>query len=84
MCRLPAPCVLQFAAIFAGACLLSGGIGAAAITRVMEKLGRPSILVVLMASIAAAATILTGIFKGSEGVKDLINGHNVGLKPFCK
>ncbi len=56
-------CNVQFAAIFAGSCLLSAGIGAAAITRLVERLGRPSILVVLMACIAAAGTILTGISK---------------------
>ena len=74
----------QFAAIFAGSCLLSAGIGAAAITKLVEKTGRPSISVILMVVTSAAATILTGIFKGGQGVQDLITGHNVGFKPFCK
>ncbi|KAK9826527.1 hypothetical protein WJX74_000306 [Apatococcus lobatus] len=74
----------QFAAIFAGTCLISGAAGAAGISKLVEKLGRPSILVVLMAGIATLATVLTGISKGGKGVQDLINGHNIGFKPFCQ
>ena len=76
--------LLQFAAIFSWACLISGAFGAAGLSKLVQKLGRPSILVVLMAGVATLATILTGISKGGQGVQDLINGHNIGFKPFCQ
>ncbi|KAK9862471.1 hypothetical protein WJX84_009881 [Apatococcus fuscideae] len=73
----------QFAAIFAGSCLVSGGLGVTAINWLIGKLGRPSVPVVLMASVAAISTILAGISKGGKSIQDLANGHNVGFKPFC-
>lgn len=45
---------------------------------------QPSVLVILLAGIAAMATILTGISKGSQGLQDLIKGQNISFKPFCQ
>ena len=62
---------VQFAAVFGGCCLIASGLGAAVISKLVKRLGRPSILIVLMAVIAAAATILTGVSKGSQSAEDL-------------
>ena len=77
------PGVLQFAAIFSSCCLVSAAIGATGITRLVKTLGRPSIVIILMAIVLSAATVLTGISKGGKGIHDLIKGHNIGVKPFC-
>ena len=75
--------LVQFAAIFAGCCLIASGLGAAVISKLVKRLGRPSILIVLMAVIAAAAAVLTGVSKGGQSVEDLWKGRHLGFKSFC-
>ena len=74
---------MQYATIFGGACFLSTAIGLLLINKLVQKTGRPSILVILLAALAAFGAVLTGVFKGGDAAQDLWHHRNVGFKPFC-
>ena len=73
----------QFAAIFGGACFLATAVGLSLINKLVQKTRRPSILVILLAALAALGAVLTGWFKGGNALKDLWHHRNLGLEPFC-
>lgn len=53
------------------------------VSRIVQKTGRASVLILLLAFVMAAGAFFTAAFAGQQAVLDLIDGHNIGFHGIC-
>lgn len=74
---------LRYALAFGSACCGASLVGVLVVSRAVQRSGKASIVVMLLACIVGTGALLTAGFGGRNALHDLVTGHHVGFNSFC-
>ncbi|KAK9822957.1 hypothetical protein WJX74_008876 [Apatococcus lobatus] len=74
---------LPFAAVFGLASLLASITGVLVVNRIVQRSGRTSVIVLLLATVMAGGACFTAAFSGRQAIMDLVHGRHTGFHPIC-
>eukprot|EP01025_Chloroclados_australasicus_P003060 TRINITY_DN10705_c0_g3_i5.p1 TRINITY_DN10705_c0_g3~~TRINITY_DN10705_c0_g3_i5.p1 ORF type:complete len:587 (+),score=69.70 TRINITY_DN10705_c0_g3_i5:168-1928(+) len=72
-----------YAIVFGLTSLAASFCGIFVVSRLVKKLGRPSIIVLILACVIGLGAVLTGAFGVTDAVKDLEDGEYMGFNSLC-
>ncbi|CAL8469952.1 g9494 [Coccomyxa elongata] len=73
----------QFALVFGLCCMGASLMGVLLISRIVERSGKASIIVFLLALVIGTGATLTAAFGGRFAVQDLVHHRNIGFSSLC-